>query len=103
VHQANTHGFMHYLDHPAVHIPIINSLVGFTAISAQEQWNAIANYPAIVSPQCNAEIDELKALVRAFPASSDSLEDLAITGVRFFLAVRRAVATCRALGDDLFA
>lgn len=103
VHQANTHGFTHYLDHPAVHIPIINSLVGFTAISAKEQLNAIANYPLIVSPQCSTEINELKALVQGLPAACDSLEDLAIKGVTFYLAARRAVAACKALGGDVVA
>src|SRR5262249_10549043 len=80
IHQVNVHGLDHYLDNPAVHIPIINGVMGFSAVSAKEALDAIANYPPIGSAQCSAQINALKTLVTAFPNAGQDLEQAAMLG-----------------------
>jgi hypothetical protein len=101
IHEANVHGFEHYLDHPAVHIPIINGVLGYSAIGTKEKLDAIARYPLLGSPQCDAEVSRLKQLVAGFPDAGADLEDLAEYGSRFFAEARRAALACKALGGDL--
>jgi hypothetical protein len=98
-HSANTHGFMHYLDHPVVHIPLINNALGYFAITANEEADAIANYPVIVSPKCQKEIDELRQFVASLPNSCDDLVLLGTSIAMFYSQVKRAVEACSELAE----
>lgn len=44
---VNIHDFTHYLDHPAVHIPLLRILCGFRSVSPAEQTHAIEAYKDI--------------------------------------------------------
>lgn len=101
IQSANVHGFTHYLDHPAVHIPIINAMMGFSAIGKKEERDAIAAYPLLGSPQCSALIDSLKELIDNFPDAGADLPQIAIEGSRFFAEARRAAQACKGLGGNL--
>ena len=101
VHQANVHGFTHYLDHPAVHIPIINSLLGYSAISSKEQLDAVARYPQFGSPQCSAVVARLRGLVESFPSDTSDLPSIAAYGAQFFAAVQGAANACKDLPSGL--
>jgi len=43
--EYNIHSFVHYLDNPKVHIPILRSITNIWAISEEEEKEAINNYP----------------------------------------------------------
>ncbi len=43
--EYNIHAFVHYLDNPKVHIPILRSITNIWAISDEEEKEAINNYP----------------------------------------------------------
>ena len=98
---ANVHGFTHYLDHPSVHVPIINAMMGFSAVDSQEERDAVAAYPPLGSPQCSAAVESLKRFVRGLPESGGDMSDIAINGSRFFVEARRAADACRAIGGSL--
>ncbi len=71
----NIHGFEHYLDHPAVHIPLIKGLFG-PLITATEQQQALDQYEDIVTdhpcPQhLHALSEELQELIESIENSSD--------------------------------
>jgi hypothetical protein len=44
IHQVNVHGFDHYLAHPAVHIPIFRELTFRSAVTIDEEADALANF-----------------------------------------------------------
>lgn len=101
--RANVHGFTHYLDHPAVHIPIINGTLGFRAITRKEEQDALANYPLIGSPECSAELQTLKDKAKEFEHVGDDLEDIVTKAAEFYAVAKRAAETCAGLaGRDLF-
>src|SRR5262249_36953451 len=102
-HQANVHGFTHYLDHPAVHIPIINGTLGDRVIPSREQQDALARYPQIGSPECAAQIQTLQDTAKEFSNVGDDLEGLATKGAEFYAAAKRAAEACRGLASNLLA
>lgn len=101
IQAANVHGFTHYLDNPAVHIPIINAMMGFSAIDKKEERDAIAAYPPLGSPECSAVVESLGAFIKSLPAAGENLPEIAIQGSRFFAEVRKAAVACKGLGGDL--
>src|SRR5689334_7717446 len=48
--QANVHALGHYLDHPAVHVPLVNQALGGPVIDASEAAVARGAYPDVVAP-----------------------------------------------------
>jgi hypothetical protein len=101
VRSANVHGFAHYLDHPRVHIPLINATLGRGAVGREEARSALAEYPAIGAPECSGQIQRLKDLAREFEHVGDDLERLAIELAGFLAAAQAAAEACRGLADDL--
>ena len=100
VRMANVHGYTHYLDHPAVHVPVINGALGDAVIGEKEWQDALAKYADIVSPECQAQIDTLKAKAQEFEHDADDLESLVIRTAEFFATAKRAAAACRGLASD---
>jgi hypothetical protein len=96
-HEANVHAFDHYLDNPAVHVPIINATLGFAAVTADEARAARAAYPQIGSPECSAQIAALKAKVTEFDHAGEDLEDFVIRTSEFYALARRSAESCRGL------
>lgn len=41
----NVHGWLHYLDNPRVHIPLLKSITKPSAITPQQERNAVGDYP----------------------------------------------------------
>ena len=39
--RANVHSFGHYLEHPAVHIPLLRALCGDDSVTAEEESKAL--------------------------------------------------------------
>jgi hypothetical protein len=95
--QANVHAFTHYVDHPAVHVPIVNQSLGGPVIDAAEAAAARAAYPDITSPECAAEIAQLKASVQAFAGLGDDLERLSIQIAELHALALSAAERCLGL------
>ena len=99
-HQANIHGLVHYLDHPAVHVPIINASLGFQAIPVKESQDALANYPLIGSPECSAQIQKLKELAKEFENAGEDLEELVIKIAEFYAAAKQLGEECKGMAGS---
>lgn len=41
----NVHGWLHYLDHPRVHVPLLKSITKSTAVTPKQEREAVAAYP----------------------------------------------------------
>lgn len=98
---ANVHGFTHYLDHPAVHVPLINFALGEEAITAREEAAALGAYADIVAPECGQQIGRVKAKATEFAAVGDDLQDLVIKIAEFYALARDAGASCQGISDAL--
>lgn len=99
-HQANVHGLTHYLDHPAVHVPIINGTLGYRAVPAKEEQDALAKYPVLSAPECATQLQTLKAKAKEFEHVGDDLEELVIDIAEFYAAAKRAGEACKGLASD---
>ncbi len=97
IRDFNVHDFEHYLDAPAVHIPIINGILG-PVIPQQEKREAVARYAAEPGLPC---ADRVRAFVAAgrelidLVKDSEQPERLLIAGCRFLAAAREARDACR--------
>jgi hypothetical protein len=94
---ANVHAYTHYLDHPAVHVPLINATLGFRAIPAQEEEQALAEYVQIGAPECGQQIQLLKDIAKEFEHAEDDLQELVIRTAEFYAAAKRSSEACRGL------
>ena len=101
-HSANVHGYTHYLDHPLVHVPIINGALGAPMISDADQAKVLATYPVTPSIGCDAQIAAVIQKAQEL-AHAEDLEE-AIIGISEFLAVAQQSAdACKALSSpDMF-
>jgi hypothetical protein len=97
--QANVHGFTHYLDHPAVHIPIVNFALAEEVIPAQEEADAKARYPDVVSLECDQQIARMKAKSSAFAGVNDDLEQLVIGIAEFYALAKDAGSKCKGIAQ----
>ena len=97
----NVHGLTHFLDHPAVHIPILNALLSRARplIPDEEAAAAIANYTAPSLPPCQGAVQqlidgsaELAASIRG--QQGDPLE-LVRAIARWYPLVEKARRACR--------
>lgn len=99
--QANVHGFNHYLDHPAVHIPLINYALGEEAITAREQATAEGAYADIVSPECGQQIERVKTKAKEFATIDGDLQGVAIKIAEFYALTRDAASKCQGISGTL--
>jgi len=97
VHSANVHGFRHYLDHPVVHVPILNRALGVLAITKKEKEEKIASYPLIVPESCGAARQRLRERAEQLAAAVKNprrLNEVIQAGIWFYMAVREAANAC---------
>ncbi len=95
--EFNVHGFEHYLDHPAVHIPLIKGLFG-ALITESEQQQALENYHDIVAdhpcPLIIQELhDELQQLIESMQDSNNP-KTVIKAGARMLAKVREMHDAC---------
>jgi hypothetical protein len=95
--QANVHGFTHYLDHPAVHVPLIQYALADEVISEDEYEQAIADYADVVSQQCDAQIADLKAKAKEFTTVGADIQEIAIKTAEFLAIAFDATEKCKGL------
>lgn len=97
LHEFNVHGFEHYLDHPAVHIPIINGTFG-RIVSKEAEAKAIQDYPRV--PPGHPCPDKLLGTATRFNQivdlihTSDDPIQLVIAGAQFLAAAQEAKNAC---------
>ena len=96
----NVHSFPHFLDHPSVHVPILNQLVSIDdpVISEEVEAVAVANYRAPSLPPCLHGLVDFRARVREIldDVEGDAgAQNLVIAIARFFAAVEEARDACK--------
>ena len=101
VHQANVHGYTHYLRHPEVHVRLLRALLGWDVITDIEWHDRVASFPLIASRGCDHAI---ATLLQRFDAlrqvpTSRGLDEVAMGLFNFYRAVREARQHCEALFD----
>jgi hypothetical protein len=101
VHDLNVHGFEHYLDHPKVHIPIINGIFETPIITSQERADAIRDYPAIAG-ECNAELLAMQTFIQGLDAPKDT-QELVIGGAEFLARAQALKEQCKGVVATLAA
>lgn len=97
IRDFNVHDLEHYLDAPAVHIPIINGILG-PVITQQERRDAVERYAAEPGPPCADRVRAFVAAGReliALVKDSGEPERLLMAGCRFLAAAREARDECR--------
>jgi hypothetical protein len=92
LHDFNVHGFEHYLDHPAVHIPIINALFGAPVVTAKERVEALASYPPVAGP-CLPQLVGLRNTLEGFADPGD-VEEMLVRAVQALALGKAARAAC---------
>jgi hypothetical protein len=83
-HDPNVHGFAHYLAHPAVHIPVLESIVSPRAVSPSEELDALADFPQVDGPIGDvldpyvAALDRVREVMGEDPTPIDYVKGLAL-------------------------
>lgn len=92
------HGFEHYLDHPLVHVALINSACGEDRISPDERDAAVAGYAKFDGlfasvPQIQAKVQELRAQIARLGGGADlgTLFDVALNVRRIVDEIRKQI------------
>jgi len=73
---VNVHDFSHYLDHPAVHIPLLRTLCGFRAVLPAEQVHALDVYEDIDRQSLITEIQSRVESAQAQLGDNSTIADL---------------------------
>jgi hypothetical protein len=98
VHQANTHGYLHYLANPRVHVPFYRAVLGASAISKSDELDAVDKFPDIRPAACSAAIDALRtaldALANAPFFEARALDELMTKGIAVYRAAKDALEAC---------
>ena len=99
--QANIHAFAHYLEHPAVHVPIVNQALGGPMIDAAEAAAARGAFTDVTSPECAAQIAQIKAKALSFAGVGDDFERFVPRLSEFLALARSAGETCLGLAGGI--
>ena len=73
IHDKNVHALKHYADHPLVHISMLRSFLGFSAVSRDEELAAIANFKDI-DPE-KLETEKLTAIKETLENARTAITD----------------------------
>ena len=105
VHQADTHGFLHYLVNPRVHVPFFRSLLGDGAITRPEERAAVDAFPDVKPEACAAAVEALRDSLTALGEISirepRALDDFVVYGIAAYRAMRTARDACHPLAEGL--
>lgn len=97
-HDFNVHDYLHYLDHPAVHIPIIKGLLG-PIIPNFERDQAISDYRQIDLPgACPEKVNDFRVQLSKQIALIEESEDpvtLIKAAVQMYAAAQEVSDACR--------
>lgn len=83
IHDANIHGFTHYLDHPSVHIPFFRALTFSRVISQDLQADLESAYPRFRGVSDSEGFNMRGLLEDIAPSISDTWERIGEIGRRF--------------------
>ena len=98
LHQANVHGFIHYLENPDVHVAVFRSLLGYWTVTDELYAQRVQEFRDIDIP-CGNEIIELKSKLEAVIASTNGGDFDAIIKayLEFYRAIKAAELACGGL------
>lgn len=90
-HEFNVHDYLHYLDHPAVHVPIIRGLLG-PVIDGAEYQQALHDYPDILVPEkCRQTLHTLQEKYRQLKQQYENSHD----AQQFIIATTKVLAAAK--------
>jgi hypothetical protein len=101
VAEFNVHGWAHYLDHPSVHVPILNAFAstsGWLGVPDGERETAIRNYQAAPMPLCAQGLawwTEQTRRLRRRLGNTPTVPELVWVGAQFFAVAQLAERFCR--------
>jgi hypothetical protein len=111
VRQWNVHDLEHFLEHPAVHVPLFNALAGAQVISTQEKRRRIQAYEALdplegslLEEPCKPLALQLREKLEEIRGLQDSFEEGATTvweWVELGLRAQERLRELRSILDDL--
>lgn len=98
VHQANVHGFIHYLEHPKVHVEVFRALLGYWTVDDDLYDQRVEEFQNIDIP-CGNEVIELKnkfdAVISSVP--SGEFDEIIKANLEFYRAIKAAEQACAGL------
>lgn len=98
VHQANTHGYLHYLLNPRTHIPLFRALLGPSAITKDHAKTAVDKFPDIIPDACATAIEEFRSSLNSLAAtpigSTGALDQFVMRGLDVYKAAKAAMTAC---------
>ena len=100
MHQANVHGFLHYLEHPAVHCEIFRrTLPNPDDIPLSVMKARIDAFSDLPADGCGGAVSELKDQLNELPESvkEGDLDDFVLAMLNFYRAVTSAAKECAGL------
>jgi hypothetical protein len=98
VHQANVHGFIHYLNNPEVHVEVFRALLGYWTVDDDLYEQRVEEFSNIDIP-CGNEIVELKTALESVVASTngEDFDEIITANLEFYRAIKAAEQACGAL------
>lgn len=106
IHQANVHGFIHYLENPRVHVEVFRALLGYWTVDDELYAQRIEEFDTIDIP-CGNEVIELKGHLAAVISSTNGgdFDEIIKANLEFYRAIKAAEQACEglvgAVGDVL--
>jgi hypothetical protein len=98
VHQANVHGFIHYLENPKVHVEVFRALLGYWTVDDQLYDQRIEEFSNFDIP-CANEVIELKTKLDAVisSANGENFDAIIKANLEFYRAIKATEQACEAL------
>lgn len=84
IHQVNVHDLPHYLDHPAVHIPLFRELTFRSSVTAEEEADARASFKKFGNLDDTSAIDIKERLEEMAPGISTAWTEYRAIWDQFF-------------------
>ena len=106
VHQANVHGFMHYLENPKVHVELFRAVLGHWTVPDSDFQAHLGAFQNIDIP-CGNEIADLKNALDGVITATDGrdFDGIINATLEFYRATKTARDACSSLAsavDGLF-
>jgi hypothetical protein len=95
--RLNVHSWTHYLDHPAVHVALINQLYGDFVVDDRQLAAAVADYHPRPAAECAARLEEIKSLLGFAQHQllvSPDVQTFALLGSKLYAKMREAGNAC---------
>jgi hypothetical protein len=103
MHQINTHGLLHYLKHPDVHVPLFRGLLGGWSVPTVEWHGQLARFPNLDLGPCSDRAIEFVSRLDQLREAADgrNLDDVAMGLLELYRLVKEARTACEPLFNEI--